>query len=281
MVIRYKNSLGAVEMYGDGRGIFRICDFLGLSLEEREYSAASFTGCDGQETLFSRALPRTITLGIEASGRNILQHVRDAMGILGNPGYLFLEEGDSIRRIYCNQVKIPDLQRILKGRLCRMAVQFVCDSPFFEDGEDTVTMLYSRSKNLSTPFTLPCQFGTTIMGADIVNSGDMAAEPIISVYCQNALDGEDVILTNGTTGCELRLNCKPEPGEKLVIDIKNRKVTGSVQGNLLGCLSDETFMGDFVLVPGVNRISVFVGNVTSGISVDCRHSNLHREAVAI
>ncbi len=280
MTLTYKNNYGTVTMYGNGEGSIHICAIEGLGVVANEYNAASYTGQNGQKTLSARALPRSITLSLEVTGENINSTLREALRVLSREGVLYITDTDLNRRIFCNQVQIPDVERILKGRITTLAVQFVCDNPYFEDGEDTVLPLYSREKLLASPFALPCMFGKITTGAEIKNSGDEVAEPQISIYCTNAFSGaESIIISNITTGRQICLEYALQSDDTVLIDVKNRRITSSKSGNLLNYLSDNTFLGDFVLERGVNLIEVDLGDVTSGFTIECRYTNHYREAV--
>ncbi len=282
MFIEYKNSIGSVIMQGNSASLLRVIAAEGLGIAQREYTAAVFADYDGQETVTSRALPRCITLSTEICGKDISAQLHRVLRILSAPGYLYLGDKTANRRIFCSQTKIPDPVRVLKGKISTLAVQFVCDNPYFEDATETCIALYKRTKELSTPFTLPGMTGTTTTGAELFNKGDISAEPIIRIICPMALDSaESVVISNLTTGKKLQFSCTPGEGEEIVIDIPNRKIYGSSIGNMLGFLSDDSFLGDFVLAPGGNILTVAVGDVTSGFTVECTYNNLYSEAVEV
>ncbi|MBO4941688.1 MAG: phage tail family protein [Clostridia bacterium] len=283
LTLIYKNELGEIVMRGEGDDSpFKITAIEGLGLVSREYNTAVYSGYDGQETLSSRATARSITIALEALGKNAAESVRDAIGVFSQSGMLYIKSDNLDRRIYCNQVQIPDVTRVLRGQIATFAVQFVCDSPFFEDGEDTVVSLYKRTKVLETPFSLPAVFGKIILGGSIEIKGMVSVEPIISIYYPTALeDVESIILTNETTGKSIQLDYAPKGEEMVTVDIKNRKIVSSVSGNIINHLSKDTFLGDFVLERGANMISLNVGDLTPDFTVECRYNNLYNEAVIV
>ncbi len=282
LVIIYKNSQGTVEISGDSSKSIRVTEVDGLGIAEREYITANVSGYDGQETISSRVLPRAVTLSVEICDEDVRASVSRVLRILSNPGWLYIEKGEVQRRIYCNQVKIPDPVRVLKGKIAKLAVQFVCDNPYFEDERESAVPLYVQTKNLSTPFTLPAVFGTTTMGAVIKNQGDCVIEPRIYINCPKELhNAETVIITNNTTGKKIVLEYAPCAEDKITVDIKNRKIESGITGNLLSNLSDDTFLGDFVLEKGINDLSVVVGDIQSAFTVECKYSNIYCEAVVV
>ena len=281
LTLTYKNSLGSVIMQGGGGSSpLRITAIEGLGLATREYITAVYTGYDGQETTSSRATSRSITIAVEVAANNITAVIHNTLDVLSQSGMLYIDDGTMHRRIMCNQVQIPDIERVLRSQIATFAVQFVCDSPYFEDGEDTVVPLYRRTKGLSTPFTLPRSFGEIVAGGVVENKGSIPIEPIITIYYPSALDGIDgITLKNETTGKVISLDYSPTGEDTVVIDVKNRKITSKIAGSLLNNLSDDTFLGDFVLERGNNEISVDLGDVAKGFGIECKFSNLYSEAV--
>ena len=278
----YKNELGEIVMHGFGTSGLRILGIEGLGLVEREYNTAIFSGYDGQQTLDSRAVARTINLVLEAMGGDAEDTVRNALKVFGQSGVLYIENGEIQRRIWCNQIYTSDVTRVLRNRIVSFTVQLVCDNPYFEDEKDTAVPLYRREKLLSTPFTLPAVFGRIVMGADIDISGAISVEPVITLYYPESLDAEEyVLITNKTTGKSIRLDYKPKSDDTVIVDIKNRTVTSSISGNIINCISDETFLGDFTLDRGYNFIAVEAGDIDPAFTVECRYNNLYSEAVIV
>ncbi len=283
LILTYGNELGTVVMKGGGQALpLRITAIEGLGLVSREYNAAIYSGYDGQDTYSSRAEARSITVSLDAAGENAAGLVRDVLCVFGQSGMLYIKNEDVDRRIYCNQVQIPDVSRIMRGRIAKFVVQFVCDNPFFEDCEDAVVPLYKKTKLLSTPFTLPAMFGDIVIGGKVKVSGAISTEPVITMHYSKALEvAEGVALTNETTGKFIKLDYAPKDNDTVTIDIKNRKITSSVSGNLINCLSNDSFLGDFVLVRGLNVISLDLGDVSSDFMIECRYNNLYNEAVIV
>ena len=125
-------------------------------------------------------------------------------------------------------------------------------------------------------------FGEIALGGKIEIKGTISVEPVITVYYPTEIEGsESIILTNDTTGKSVQLDYAPTAEETITIDIKNRKVVSNISGNIINHLSDDTFLGDFVLVRGVNVISVNVGDVTSDFTIECRYNNLYSQAVIV
>lgn len=276
----YKNGLGEVVMTGDSSGALRICDIEGLGPVVYEYNAAVFAGYDGQETVSKRAVSRHITLSLELNSLALAAEIKEIFYIIQESGTLYVFSDGARKRINCNQTHITDIKRVLKGEISTFAVQFVCDNPFFEDENDTVVSLYERRKCLATPFVLPSAFGEIVIGGGVEVTGTRNAEPMISVHYPSALESEEgLIITNLSTGTAIQLDFAPVAEDTVVIDVKNRRITSMQSGNIINCLSMDTFLGDFVFVPGLNVLDVSVGDVSSGFFVECKYNNSYNEAV--
>lgn len=280
--LRYKNKAGDICFSGGGNSPLRITAINGLSLAEREYTSVSYANYDGQETVSARFLPRTITVSGDISSDCARDILSNMINVLADGGYLYITDRNVRRRIFCNQTIFPDAERILRGRLASFAVQFICDNPFFEDADDTEVALYTRTKNLASPFALPTMFGETVAGATLFVDGRGEIEPIITLhFSKNIESGSDIIISNITTGETIELKHSPVMGEVITIDIKNRTAVSTVSGNVLKSLTDESFLGRFVLEAGRNEISVSAGAVTLGITVKCTYNNKFLECVVI
>lgn len=280
--LKYKNSAGEVSFAGGGSSSLRLTAIHGLSLADRQYHAVSYANCDGQETVSSRLLPRTITVSGDVSASDAAAQIRDMISVLECAGYLYIYDGEIKRRIYCNQTIFPDAERILRGKIASFAVQFVCDNPFFEDEFDTAVALYSRTKKLATPFSLPTMFGETVAGATVFVESKNMVEPILTLnFSKDISDAATVKILNRTSGECIELNHTPIANESITIDIKNRTAESSVSGNILSELTDESYLGRFMLIGGRNDIEVSAGAVTLGITVKCVYNNKYTECVVI
>ncbi len=278
----YKNHIGEITMHGNGFGNIRVCKIEGLGPLIYEYTSSLYSGYDGQETLSKRAEARAITMMLEVLTQDDGKTLKSALRVFQESGTLYINTRDFERRIMCSQVKVTDVRRVLKRQIATFVVQFVCDSPYFEDGEDTVYSLYKRTKNLKSPFTLPCEFGSVTAGGSIEILGIVRAEPVITLYYPESLAGaEHITILNETSGSFIKLDYLPEADETIEIDIKRRKITSDKNGNIINHLSSDTFLGNFALNPGVNILSVDMGDVTPTFTIECRYNNLYSEAVLI
>lgn len=280
--LTYISKNGTAELWGGGKSPLRVTEIEGLGLAEKEYQTASFAGYDGQETISARYLQRSITVSGDVQSGSAREALSKAVEILMESGYLYITDGDFKRRIYCNQTAFPDAKRVLRGKIATFAIQFVCDSPFFEDAENTVVALYKRQNNIPMPFTLPRAFTTTVTGASVNVSSRTAVEPVIEIrFSKAAAADETIAITNKTTDKKISLAHTPVKGEIITVDIKNRSIVSSANGNIIDELTDDTFLSDFKLIYGENEITVSVGSIYSGITVGCEFNNSYASALII
>lgn len=283
--LTYINKFGKVMMYGGGKHEILIRELAGFGTVEFEYSGAVYAGCDGQKTTSRRALPRALTVSAEVCGENTAAEVRRIIGVLSEAGTLYIsdtENGGLERRIYCDRCTISDTNRISAGRLAAFTVQFICDSPYFEDAEDTEIPIYRRVKNLETPFTLPTVFGTAVSQNTAFVVGHTSIEPKIVIKFTKTLDApENIAVTNTTTGTVIKFDYTPQAGDIVTADIPNRRLVSSRLGDITEILSDDTYLNDFYLIRGRNALNVNVGDVQSGTLVACVFNNKYFEAAVI
>ncbi len=283
LTLTYKNKIGEVIMYGGGNHTIRIKEIAGLGTVGFEYVGAVYTGCDGQKTLSKRALPRTLTIAVDIGGSDALKELRRVTDIMSEAGMLYISDGCSLsRRIYCDRCEIPDVERRVRGKVCSLTVQFICDSPYFEDAEDTEVPIYRRIKKLSTEFSLPCEFGAVTSQNTAFSEGSVATEPKITIkFTRDAEKEENITVTNVTNGAKISFGYMPRAGDTVCADIADRRLVSSRYGDITDTLSDDTYLNDFYLERGKNILNVSVGDVQSGVMVACVFNNKYFEAAVI
>lgn len=283
LTLIYKNDIGEAVMHGGGSRQLRLKELAGFGTVEFEYSGAVYPGCDGQKTLSRRALPRTLTIAADITGSGAAEELRRIIDVMSEPGMLYISDGGAIsRRIYCNRCEIPDAERRVRGRLCSFTVQFICDSPYFEDTEDTEIPIYRRIKLLSTEFSLPCKFGSVTSQNTALVIGSATVEPQITIrFTRDFETEESITVTNVTTGAKISFEYLPQAGDTVCADIAERRLISSRYGDITETLSDDTYLNDFCLERGKNVLNVSVGDVESGVLVACTFNNKYFEAAVI
>lgn len=85
-------------------------------------------------------------------------------------------------------------------------------------------------------------------------------------------------LVNETVGAKIELSRVFNEGDEIFIDTKNAKITDKNGNSLISCMSDDTYLSEFVLKRGENRISVTSSEQTSDLKVYCIYQNRYLEA---
>lgn len=282
--IKYKNAYGEISMGGARHPTHRVLTITGVGIPDATRNTVQYYGEPGQECIHEQINFRTISLSVEVDnrgGRGKIELERMAK-ILSHPGTLTIKTMRRTRCIYCNRcTSFSDSDRTELYR--KTVLQFVCDNPYFEDTENTVHDIYIQNKLLTSPFTLPAVFSERIQKTTITNHGDTETEPVIHIYGaeNNANTAAENIITifNATTAQSITVVYELAEGETLTVDIPERKIYSSLDPDTqLFCISDDTFLSDFVLTEGDNLIEV-MADCTRKTSVTIEYNNRYLEAI--
>ncbi|MBE7041639.1 MAG: hypothetical protein E7400_06710 [Ruminococcaceae bacterium] len=287
MDVFYENKQGRIHFKGGGsaKNGFYIKEISGLGLPEKECNVAVYVNQAGQKVISERDIERMITLSIDVCSANQVQiEERRLFQVLHLPGVLTLMEGPMHRRIDCRCTGVEELQR--KGRHIRsLILQFTCDYPYFTDGEVQEHVLFLRRDLISGNFVLPCVFTERVSRVSVVNHGTISVEPVIhivSVGSENeeaALGDSSITVVNHTTGQQLTLQYRPEPGETVTVDIPARSIVSDKLGSIPEVLSSGSFLSAFYLTAGVNDVEVISHNAGEGLTLSLLYSSQYIEAV--
>ncbi len=282
MIVTYQNQFGTIRMSGHATKYgWRILEISGVGFPKKTFKYNTFSGIYGQELASVDINNRTITIHGEipevAQDAISMAHV---MRILNTDGELRIQSGTKVRRAKARTIDFQPEQK--KSRYKSFTLQLMMDNPFFY-GENPVSVaVYRKVFMLSSPFELPCMFSRRVMSASLVNSGDVDAEPIITIEKpeSSTLEPDDSLSITLALGSEysstITLNHAITAGETVVIDIPNRKITSSVSGNIIGSISTDTVLSGFVIPPGVGLVSV--NSTDTSLSVVCEFENQYVEA---
>lgn len=254
--ITYTSDNGSVALGGGSHPLLRVRSITGLCTPGREYASA--TTAQGQRETGRRDLPRTITIGGDLLGNG--DDLENLERVVYADGYLELCFGDKQRRIACKFNGMTDPERIISGELSSFAVQFLCDSPYFEDAEATFVDIATYKNEVVDTFTLPCVFTTTQNERTLTVKGVKSVYPIIHIGCTEAGDNGvayGFVVTNLTTGQSIELEHDIVALEEVTVDCKERTVTSSIKGNILNSLADSSSLEDMYLLPGDNVIAAY------------------------
>ena len=275
MQIEFVNETGKISM-GSGSDL-RIIEIDGVGLAPKTRNVASYADIVGQNKLSETVNARTITIKGDIKSTAPQSILTRMMRILNGTGTLKMRFGSKRRSIKadCTEFDISDRN----GAYQPFIIQFICDYPYFSDINSTQIHVFNVQKRLKTAFSLPCVFSTRTAEKDILNKGDVICEPILDITAMTS--GEEngsIIIANETTAQTIKLNYKPIKDEVVTVDIEKRKITSSVNGDIVYSLDDDSYLSDFYLAKGSNRIRVT--NESGGeINVLCRFSNKYVEAV--
>lgn len=282
MLIKFYNDAGSVIFGGSSADAspFRLTGAEGFSPPSKVFTAAEFPGIPGQVTTEARTGARVITLSGDflLSGENIKMYER-LLQILDSDGWLCVYSGGKKRKIRAMCSDFAEGER--NGGFVSFAMQFTCDSPFFEDFEPMKKYIFKRTDRIDSRFTLPGIFTGRISKGDILYGGSAKSEPIISIKILSdagAHTDDSIEIRNNTHGESIKLLYTPKKGEVITVDIADRKIYSDSGENLLCFMSEDTYLDEFALYPGKNEIEV----VSSGygeFTVMCTFSNKYIEAV--
>lgn len=271
--LKFFNSLGEVLFDKDNWHIFEID---GLSLPTKQVTAVRYINQPGQTTTYSIENPRTITVSGDINLKNReYDAFSDASRVLAKDGVLEIETDAFIRQINARCIEfIPGEKR---GAYRQFVVQFLCDSPFFEDIDYTETVIYERVPLLNKDTVLPAIFSSRTSKGDVFCRGTAFSEPKIYVSVPEGVGA--LIISNITTGSSICLEYDGSIFSELIIDVENRTITDENGISRLDILTDDSFFGGFLIESGVNRIEVINSDVSQAVEAKMEYKIRYQEAV--
>lgn len=278
MVIIYKSAEGSIRMDGGGGGkSWRVYEITGIGFPKKSFTYNTYAGVYGQELNAVSMNSRTITISgdISKTAQANLPMTR-VVRILNGDGELFLQTGRKIRRAKVRTVSFETEER--RSAFKSFVLQVESDNPFFFGDSPSVCSVFSREKLLKTTFTLPCVFSERHMEAAVINGGDVECEPVLTISKPSgteALESGVLSILNGATGKKVTLEHIMQPGEVVTVNIPERTVVSNLAGNIINEISDDTVLGEFVLLTGSNPLSCASGDAS--LSVLCEFETLYLE----
>ena len=266
MEILFENELGKVQLTGSINPLLSPVEITGLNLPEKEITAAKFKMQAGQKLISSRDKPRTIKISGMLEG-----NLPKAARLLYLNGTITIKTERMLRVISARCTEIINYANENK-----ITISFVCDNPYFHDGQDLKIKVYSRINLVSSPFTLPCTFTNRIRKGNCKNESVVLSEPEIFITNKGKTTAEGFIVTNQNTGAKLELNCEIPPDTAVFVNIKDRTVYSSNGENLLPALSSDCYLHEFTLAPGDNILSLLAQD---GIECEVIYNTNYTEAV--
>ena len=265
--------------------MWRIKEIEGLGFLPKTANVIRYHGIDGQELLSSNTYARDITISGDIIRRDKVSYeLSRAIRILDKPGFLKLRLGAKTRKIKARATVFSADTKDRNNVYQSFVMQLICDYPYFEDFDTTRLALFTRDDLIKDTFTLPCVFTKRTSRINVINSGDVESRPVIHLVCKSEPQSEDyaIELINHTKNQYFKLNYKMTAGEEICIDFANRTVTSykdKDETNLIGYISDNTYLSDFYLDTGTNDLECLIYGDGAEITAVCEYSAKYKEAV--
>lgn len=279
MYIEFINELGTLKFDGRGMSEFSICEVEGLEPCEKNRVVRSYIGEDGCHEDSSQYTSRAITISgdIKINDTTMLQLKRAAL-ILSRKGTLRIKQEDDFKNITVNYATFKIGHRY--NKYYTYAVQFTCDYPHFVGSKEYITTIFTREDKLKYDSVLPTVLSERISEGTVNNAGDLKIYPVIVIKKEADIIENNIIeITNKNTSKNIIINKAMVCGEEIVVNVKNRTIESSIDGNILGNLSLYSSLNEFWCDRGENIISVSLDGIQKGISVYVKFFNEYLEAI--
>ncbi len=275
MILTFKTQDGVISMYGKTGSRYLIKSVTGLGLPERNYEYITYYGSDGKTTLSSYLGSRIITLSGDIC--NCDKYImRKTMKILYNEGTLTVQNHPYIKEIHYKPLNFEFTER--HGTFQSFAFQIECDYPYFQDISFTQKDIYTKTNNITSPFTLPAVFSKRTTSVKVFNYGDVKIYPVLVISsAENSATGNYTI-KNLSTNAAISMYLTCNKGEKITIDTAKRTITSNVNGNVVHSLKDGA-LSEFYLRKGENIIECLCDNTSASPYGSVLFKNCYTEAL--
>lgn len=271
MRLVYENERGKITMYGGGKRGFNIISISGLSLPESNVNTVRYPNIAGQTVTNSTPMERYITISGDVYDDNS-KNITNASKVFSMPGIMYITTYGKTKKIHCRTVSFDIGNK--KGSYIPFTVQFCADNPYFQDIYETKVYISKREGKLSSPFVLGCLFSERLIKSNVVNSGDVAIEPVFEISSKKArLCPEGITIKNTTNGASITLVTDILADEKITVDVKNREIKSNLRGNILFCLKTDTSISRFSLDPGVSMVEISAPGSSGELLSVCRYNS--------
>lgn len=249
--IEYKTASGAVRLCGGSNPLLRPLSVSGLGLPEKDEATATFAFQPGQVLTGSRDKARDIQI----TGHVYCDYTRvaRALRLLYTPGELIFRSDRGVKSIGARCIGVSD-KKITETGAFYLELAFRCDNPYFKHPVEIVKNIYNREKRLQTTFTLPCVPSVRVKSGILLNDGDIAAEAVFLVENRSESVADGFVITNKTTGKSLKYTGKIPSGGKVILSVPDRTVTDEKGDDLLGNMQADSYLSDFALQKGENKL---------------------------
>lgn len=279
MTFTFSNEMGSFKLFGSGSKGFSVCSVTGLEPVESTRSVKTYIGEDGCFEDSSQYVQRIITFSCDVRlGDNTKNEIRQAMRVLSRKCALIIESEDSKRKIDVNAATFTLGKKYSNYQT--FVIQLVCDYPHFIDTDMTDCVAFKKNKLLSAESILPQVFSTRTSECIVNNTGDLKIYPIITITKKDdIIRDNEIVIENKTINNRIVINKTMAKDEVMTVDIKNRTIISSVEGNILGTLDLYSSLSDFWCDCGENEIVVLLGGDQTGIEINVSYYNEYLEAI--
>lgn len=283
-----KNEYGSFEMGGGSHKNAQILETSGFGLPAKEMQSVTFSGQAGITPTSVRDLERTLTISLSFFGGQ--RDVERLYRILYREADIYCTFGTRRRKIHGICINPEEAAKIIYREWYTVVLQFVCPDPYFHDFENTSVAISKREDKFPNLYedgewkiqlSAPATVRTS--EAAIINAGEVDIRPAIYIYNSapvNTLSGAyGIVITNATTGKSISIDYNVADGETVTVDLAHRRITSDKSGDITNYISDDTVLGDFVLIPGVNDITAVNLNAAADITMTMEYTNNYTSAV--
>lgn len=286
MKVSLKNDFG--EFVIGENGIAKLIGIDGIGLPQKEVQTVTYAGQAGQTTLSMRDMPRTITITVDFYGDS--DTVLRLYKMIYYKVDITIISGGIRRKISGICTNPQDVESIVYQRMYKTALQFVCDDPYFHDLFETKFGLSQRMDKFPNLFengkyyiTLPAVATERKNTTAVLNKSAVLVYPLIEIYNNTADSVTDtasgIIITNETTGAKITIDRDMKPNEKISVDLPNRNIKSSIDGDITMYISDDTVLSNFFLEVGNNEIKVENKNTKQETVSVIKFNNCYEAAV--
>ena len=277
MRLKFVSGGKAVEFDGGGETPASVISAVGLEGVSKKYQTVKYVSVPGQVTLSESVLPREIVVKGDIYTKNSMPF-SDYCVFFADGGELYVLRGTSRKKIAYKPVYFKQTGK--KGDYILFELKIICDFPYFSDSVSNVIDVYKRIDKVSGTFSLPKVFTERKTSVDIMNMGQVEAEPVIDVECVSCGSyAGGIHIINKSTGKTLVLDVNMQSGELLKLDVKGRTISSNMRENCYGILSENCALADFFLKKGVNEIAVENKNDGETVKAAIYFENLYTEAM--
>ena len=265
MRIKLQNEIGSFEVGGGSHPIARITSITGIGIPAKEDKTITFEGQSGSTLTSYRDLDRTITMSFDFYGDEYT--VEKLYRIIYNPLTMTFYLNGRRRKIDGICKMATEIENIIYHRWQKIVLQFTCYDPYFKDVSNTrqpiskvTNHLPNINENTEWYVQLPTVATTRENKGVVINSGNVDVYPIITLQNNQGVsvltDDNYITVRNLTTGKAITINYLMITDEIVTVDLPNRRITSSINGNITNYISSDTVLGDFMLQLGENEIEI-------------------------